>query len=562
MRRSRMWGRALWVLLCTAVCAGPTAAQVPYLLVGEPAQARQIPAQCEETYRDGPRQEVLIPAPPSGWSGAPQAVNVLNVAHSAVVIEHGDRRVCGILRDARTLDSRFTAGVGTVLTPPEGDTAPVRVSFAPPVLRAWPPNVHIGVPAQVQGADSMRFAIRVACIAIIVSLAFSAFLTFVGSRERAFLAYAGFALVFAFWLALLCGLTGYPRPWFEMAGLEPWLLVSLSLPIVYGVLHVLAKLSGLEHLWPRARALTGATAWAVLLVATVAVLLLPHAALPAVALGAEAFLLLACLAAAAVAVVSIARGRYRAVSALACALPFLLLAVASVAGPPAALRYKVEAMMLAGTLCLTIAVLNLQLRLGSLRRQRDAMQVLADTDALTGLANRRAALRELPGMLDAARDGGAPLAIAFLDVDHFKHINDGYGHEIGDRVLVEVAHRLRDGIRASDRIARMGGEEFLVVMPGAPPAAARQRLEALRGRMAAVGPALGCPDLEVTISAGLAHLGDSDGSVAQLLRMADDAMYGAKRAGRNRVVEAVPMPDGATALRGAAGEGAAPPLGP
>ena len=112
------------------------------------------------------------------------------------------------------------------------------------------------------------------------------------------------------------------------------------------------------------------------------------------------------------------------------------------------------------------------------------LEALLREDALTGLSNRRAILTQLGGMVSAARRHGHPLSIAVLDLDHFKRINDSHGHKTGDAVLVAAAHAMGTHLRAEDQLGRLGGEEFLVLLPDtdAGAAAARGREAARRGR--------------------------------------------------------------------------------
>lgn len=128
--------------------------------------------------------------------------------------------------------------------------------------------------------------------------------------------------------------------------------------------------------------------------------------------------------------------------------------------------------------------------------------------------------------------------MGFLDIDLFKRINDVHGHEAGDRVLVAVAATLTAAVRDPADVIRMGGEEFLVLLPGIGGATARARLEAMRTQVSAAGSRLDIDGLAVTASIGLATLIADDADAASLLRRADEAMYRAKRAGRDRVVDA------------------------
>ena len=160
---------------------------------------------------------------------------------------------------------------------------------------------------------------------------------------------------------------------------------------------------------------------------------------------------------------------------------------------------------------------------------------LAHTDGLTGLANRRAATERIAHETKRATRHDTPLAIVLCDVDHFKQVNDRYGHVVGDEVLRRVAAALESGVRSTDLVARWGGEELMVVLPNAGRAGARivaERIRALVARDAGIPGSVAL----VTISAGVAHLepgmrSDPDNLVAR----ADEALYRAKERGRNRV---------------------------
>jgi len=168
-------------------------------------------------------------------------------------------------------------------------------------------------------------------------------------------------------------------------------------------------------------------------------------------------------------------------------------------------------------------------------RNARLMRTLALTDELTRLPNRRALLRAADERVDAARRGSAPLAVLALDVDHFKRINDTFGHEVGDRVLHGVAAACRAALRPSDVIGRTGGEEFVVVMPGADARAAMEVAERLRGAVERVDWSGLDPALRVTVSVGAAEWTPADGSFAAVARRADDSLYRAKELGRNRI---------------------------
>lgn len=157
------------------------------------------------------------------------------------------------------------------------------------------------------------------------------------------------------------------------------------------------------------------------------------------------------------------------------------------------------------------------------------------SDVLTGLPNRRAFAAEATQAMARAARNGAALTVGVADVDHFKKINDRYGHLAGDTVLCAVAQALRDSGRVTDLAARLGGEEFGLLLPDASLEQAAGIAERMRAAIATLHPA--APDgslIKVTISIGLARLG-ADGTLDAALSEADKALYRAKRQGRDRV---------------------------
>ena len=156
----------------------------------------------------------------------------------------------------------------------------------------------------------------------------------------------------------------------------------------------------------------------------------------------------------------------------------------------------------------------------------------ADRDWLTGLHNRRYLARTIDGLSPQTAPG--PCSLAILDLDHFKSINDRFGHKAGDQVLVRVAALLHRVVRTSDVVARTGGEEFVIVMPDTEPGDAAACAERLREAIAAAPWHQLHPDLVVTASIGVAS-GPSAEGVGTLATLADQRLYAAKDAGRNRV---------------------------
>jgi diguanylate cyclase (GGDEF)-like protein len=167
---------------------------------------------------------------------------------------------------------------------------------------------------------------------------------------------------------------------------------------------------------------------------------------------------------------------------------------------------------------------------------RDALKEQATHDPLTGLWNHGATIDLLRNELSRGDRLGAPLTVTMADLDHFKRVNDTYGHLAGDEVLQEVARRLRASVRTYDSVGRYGGEEFLVVSPGCKSSAGINQAERLRQVVAAKPVSVQETLIAVTVSLGVATLSmETRGSVEQLLGAADEALYRAKLGGRNRV---------------------------
>ena len=185
--------------------------------------------------------------------------------------------------------------------------------------------------------------------------------------------------------------------------------------------------------------------------------------------------------------------------------------------------------MLINTALLVMVVLRLVRRL----------QHQSDHDALTGLLGRRPMERLLEAEARRQRRFGSGYAMLSLDIDHFKTINDNHGHAAGDAVLVRVAQALRANLREVDRVARMGGEEFCVLLPGAGESGARRSAERLLAAVRALQHPE-CGGLGVTVSIGLAVVKGGGEPLASLTRRLDRALYAAKARGRDRIEQAEP----------------------
>jgi len=187
--------------------------------------------------------------------------------------------------------------------------------------------------------------------------------------------------------------------------------------------------------------------------------------------------------------------------------------------------------------CIASDITSLKTNEQTLQRARDSAMLAAQTDALTGVYNRRFIFARLSEELVRMKSGSAGLCVAVLDLDHFKQINDTYGHLAGDRILQSFAASVQTNLRPTDLVGRIGGEEFLLLMPATSLADCAQAVERIQW---AVSMKVALPehsDICYTFSAGLTDMRATD-TVSGVFDRADRALYAAKERGRNRYVAA------------------------
>jgi len=484
-------------------------------------------------------QRFEIAAPDGGWKGEPVAVLVHGGPSDRVQISQGARIYCGQFGDAARMDSRFHTGVGGVFVPAAGSAQPIVVHALGPDIALWPVVLTSGPPAAVQRQDSYRFGLRIGVLSVMFSVVISSLLAFLVTRESALLIFALNSAVVFVWIALMTGVSSFPGAWLPVGEWRVRLLIGVPLLMVVGTTTLMfsGRAQRKRHIWlPSLAVAMGLVAVTVLLLSLMmdASLLAPLAMLVeivsmAVLGGVAAFSVWRFLKARS----TTAMGNFVAL------LPVLFVGVVGALMGGAFVSWKIEWMV--GTVAWigVAASAVLLLRLGNIRRQRDTMRRLAETDSLTGLANRRAAIQELERCMAESRRTRSSLGLIFVDIDHFKAVNDVHGHAMGDAVLIAVSERLRSLVRTSDTVARLGGEEFLMILPGADETTCVRLGQ--RCSEEVLGIELPCETglVRVTISVGVASSDrHPDAQAGQLLQLADKAMYSAKRAGRNRVISA------------------------
>ncbi|HED19003.1 MAG TPA: diguanylate cyclase [Gammaproteobacteria bacterium] len=172
----------------------------------------------------------------------------------------------------------------------------------------------------------------------------------------------------------------------------------------------------------------------------------------------------------------------------------------------------------------------------SRRLEQNLLRTRLEQDALTGASSRTSLLRELQNAIARCEKTGQPLAVIMADLDHFKVVNDTEGHLVGDRVLAEVAARIKAALREFDLVGRYGGEEFVVLLENTSPHTAHQIAERIRQRIGSQPVHAAGQQVEITVSQGIGMWVEGDDRQS-LLKRADEAMYAAKNAGRDCIVE-------------------------
>lgn len=358
-------------------------------------------------------------------------------------------------------------------------------------------------------------------------------------RDRVFGYFVAYTtLQLAYWL-LICG-EFYDLPMGGLSGRldqkAAWLLALSS--CAFSVSFIL-EFCDLRRVTPRMASVLAATRWPYVVAFVLLMLPLP---IPSKDVIVATMANLLILFGAIVAMVSVAhaalRGNRSSVFFLVAWMPqvaftgFRVIQLLAVLPQPAWIEYGFPFTMAFASVVVVLGLADATLHA---RRERDVAKGLADQDGLTGLLNRRALMQRLVDEFVEATTRPRPLSLLFVDLDHFKAINDRHGHLAGDVCLKAVAAAIESGSQAGEYAGRYGGEEFLVILPGVGHDGARAIGERLRARVEQLNVAFEEKALRLTASIGLADLRDGDPSHEALIERADASLYRAKADGRNRV---------------------------
>jgi diguanylate cyclase (GGDEF)-like protein len=420
---------------------------------------------------------------------------------------------------------------------------PATLAASTPILLRFEPNSSLAAPVRFEmqpwddylQQDARWLVLASACFAVMLAMVLMALCFALMLRDVTYTWYAGYVLCYALIQGVQTGFVFHPLEWrwFSSVALAS-ASVAVALSVAFASLFMM-RFCELERYAPMLRvpvvALSVGMIQVVLMDCSHVAALIELARLllnPLLILGAALLLVTALMAG--------ARGSRQAWFFLAGWTPLLLLTAMTSAqanGALPELDWLNDASLAGGAFEAVVLSLGLADRALTLRHDRDSVRVLADHDALTNILNRRAWTERASVLL--ASGSPRPIALMFLDLDHFKLLNDRQGHSSGDRALVAVARALSNELRPADLFARYGGEEFVAMLDHTSVEQAMQIATRLCRRVHRLEiSAAGDESLPLSISIGVAMRRDGD-DVAALVERGDQAMYRAKVNGRNQV---------------------------
>ena len=538
----RIW-IAAWLVLCT-VCVPAWAVgivRVERLAQPPPASAEALRALPDSAYEAQPSTLQLAGAQGGrGWwrlrpesSEEPRVLLVYHPYSARITV---------------LAPPDYRARHATIFGP-EAEPSHSRRALAFPLSAAGP--VYVGVegaryPLQIAGRSSADYAVedhrhvRVLWLSmgILVGVSLVVLLFWAQLRERVYLLFSASMLLQLLYVLCAYG-DAYTLPvlaWlgrFGVAGI--WFVATSSTIVTVLFLIEFAELRPRAPWLTRALLIVGAWLPLALLVGLVSPWPANKAWFPL--LGNGLLMLANLLAVATLGTVWLRGGRHAGFVLIAW-VPLVVVSTARAmqlsAGVPLTplLEYGLPVMQ---AFAAVVLVLGLADRMLTFRRERDVAQLHAEHDALTGVLNRAGIITRLNRAVADARRKRQPLSVLFLDLDHFKAINDNYGHPVGDACLCAVTESIHSETMPVYQLGRIGGEEFLLLLPGVGDAVARDTAEQIRRKVER-----GCCEVKgvpvaLTLSIGVVECGPED-SAATLIQRADAAMYRAKHEGRNRVV--------------------------
>jgi len=419
---------------------------------------------------------------------------------------------------------------------------PADLPASAPILLRFEPSPTLSAPVRFQlqswneylQQDAQWLVFAGACFAVMLAMVLMALCFALMLRDVTYAWYAGYIFCYMLIQGIQTGFLFHPLEWSWLSGMAPLAgPAAVALSVAFASLFMM-RFCELQRYAPLLRvpivALAVGMIQLVLMRCSHIALLVDVAQIllnPLLMIGA-ALLLVA-------AIVAAARGSRQAWFFLAGWTPLLLLTAmtsAQVNGALPQLDWLNDASLAGGAFEAIVLSLGLADRALGLRHDRDIVRALADHDALTNVLNRRAWTERASALL--TNGPPRPIALLFLDLDHFKLLNDRQGHNAGDRALVAVAQALATELRPSDLLGRYGGEEFVALLDGTTPQQAMPVATRLCRRVHRMEIPSGDESMLLSISIGVAIYRDGD-DVESLVERADQAMYEAKLSGRNRV---------------------------